>query len=97
MSKIWNNPEVCNVAGALAEQAAAQPITTAIHWPVSVRGGRVQYRSCSYAELDALSDTYARGLAEYGIGRGVRVALMVPPGMEFLALFFVETRCLGVR
>ena len=78
----------CNVAAALAEQARAQPANTAIHYPDGVRNGKVRYRSASYAELDALSDCYARGLASYGIEQGARVALMVPPGLEFFALFF---------
>lgn len=80
--------EPCNVAAALAEQAAAQPDNPAIHVPVRVRGGVVEYTSASYRELDQLSDCYARGLAAYGIGRGMRVALMVPPGLDFFALFF---------
>lgn len=78
----------CNVAAALAEQARAQPETTAIHYPAGVRNGTVRYRCATYAKLDALSDCYARGLASYGIERGARVALMVPPGLEFFALFF---------
>ncbi len=78
----------CNVAAALAEQARAQPDTPAIHTPAGVRGGKVRYVSASYAELDALSDRYARGLRAFGIGRGSRVALMVPPGLDFFALFF---------
>ena len=78
----------CNVAAALVEQARQQPHSPAIHYPVGVRNGTVQYRSASYAELDALSDSYARGLLNYGIQRGARVALMVPPGLDFFALFF---------
>lgn len=78
----------CNVAAALAEQARTQPETPAIHYPVNVRKGKVQYRCASYASLNALSDRYARGLSSYGIERGARVALMVPPGLEFFALFF---------
>lgn len=80
--------EPCNVAAALAGQARVQPETAAIHYPAGVRHGKVQYRSASYARLDALSDRYARGLAGYGIKQGARVALMVPPGLEFFALFF---------
>lgn len=80
--------EPCNVAAALALHALQQPDSPAIHYPTGVRGGEVRYASASYAELDALSDTYARGLAAYGIARGMRVALMVPPGLEFFALFF---------
>ncbi|MFK7830786.1 MAG: fatty acid CoA ligase family protein [Congregibacter sp.] len=78
----------CNVATALAQQALTQPDTPAIHYPTGVRKGIVQYRSATYAQLDALSDRYARGLASYGIERGTRVALMVPPGLDFFALFF---------
>lgn len=72
----------------LSDQARLQANSPAIHYPTGVVNGRVQYHSASYAELDALSDCYARGLASYGLTRGARVALMVPPGLEFFALFF---------
>ncbi len=78
----------CNVAAALVEQARQQPQSPAIHYPLGVRKGTVDYRSATYAELDALSDCYARGLLRYGIERGARVALMVPSGLDFFALFF---------
>ncbi|MEE4172623.1 MAG: fatty acid CoA ligase family protein [Xanthomonadales bacterium] len=80
--------EPCNVAAALARQASQRPESPAIHVPDGVRSGAVRYRSASYAELDRLSDCYARGLLDYGIERGARVALMVPPGLDFFALFF---------
>ena len=35
-----------------------------------------------------MSDDYARGLIEYGIGRGIRTALMLTPGLDFFAMFF---------
>ncbi|MBT8061458.1 MAG: AMP-binding protein [Gammaproteobacteria bacterium] len=84
----WNGPDFNNVAGALAMQAQRQGPAVAIHYPTGLRRGRIEYQSCSYTELDELSDAYARGLHELGIGRGTRVALMVPPGLEFFALFF---------
>jgi acyl-CoA synthetase (AMP-forming)/AMP-acid ligase II len=80
--------EPCNVARSLTEQARAQPDAPAIHYPTGIRRGVVEYRSASYATLDALSNCYARGLSRYGIERGTRVALMVPPGIDFFALFF---------
>jgi acyl-CoA synthetase (AMP-forming)/AMP-acid ligase II len=80
--------EPCNVAAALARQASERPESPAIHVPDGVRSGTVHYRSASYAELNRLSDCYARGLVSYGIRRGARVALMVPPGLDFFALFF---------
>ena len=88
MSMDWNSTEVCNVAGALAWQAGRQGATTAIHYPTGIRGTKLSYSACSYRELDELSDGYARGLREYGIARGTLTALMVPPGLDFFALFF---------
>ena len=78
----------CNIASALISQAARQGDNVAIHYPLAKRGKRVQYQSASYSELNELSDDYARGLIEYGIGRGVRTALMLTPGLDFFAMFF---------
>jgi acyl-CoA synthetase (AMP-forming)/AMP-acid ligase II len=88
MSAAWQSPVVHNVAGALSAQARERPEQAAMHYPAGTRRGRVVYRSCSYRELDELSDAWARGLQHLGIGRGVRTALMVPPGLDFFALFF---------
>ncbi len=78
----------CNIAAALVRQAQSQGNNAAIHYPVGKKGGRLSYASASYLELDGLSDDYARGLIEYGIGRGVRSALMLTPGLDFFAMFF---------
>lgn len=72
---------IVNIAGHLPEMARRQPDTTAIIFP---RGNR----RLSFKELDALSDRIAHGLVRCGIDRGVRTALMVPPGPEFFALTF---------
>ena len=76
----WNADESTNVAGALSWQARRQPNATAIHYPKSGAFGKEKYLSCSYQELDELSNCYARGLQEYGITRGTRSALMLTPG-----------------
>ena len=47
-----------------------------------------RYTDCTFAELDNLSNSYARGLGSYGIGPGVRTALMLKPGLDFLAVFY---------
>ncbi len=88
LSKIWDSKSLCNVAGALAEQARMQPDVIAVRYPDErlLRGGK--YRTCTYHQLDSLSNSYARGLQAYGIGPGVRTALMLRPGLEFIALFF---------
>ena len=83
-----NKAESCNIASALVSQAERQPDNVAIHFPAGKRGDQVQYESVSYAVLNELSDDYARGLIDYGIGRGVRTALMLTPGLDFFAMFF---------
>jgi len=88
MNPDWNNPELCNVAGGLAWQAGHRGSATAIHYPTGLSKGQINYSACSYNDLEELSNTYARGLHEYGISRGTRTALMVPPGLDFFALFF---------
>lgn len=79
---------ITNVAEALIEQAQTQPKHAALRYPARIRQGIVDYRSLSYRELDRLSNRWARGLREIGIDRGMRTALMVPPGPRFFALFF---------
>ncbi len=77
-----------NVAAALSRQAELQPNVTAIHYPERAPFRRVKYSSCSYLELNELSDCYARGLREYDIEAGTRTALMLTPGLDFFAMFF---------
>lgn len=84
----WNRDDSSNVATALSWQARRQPNVTAIHYPQSSAFGKSGYASCSYQELDELSDCYARGLTAYGIGPGTRTALMLTPGLDFFAMFF---------
>lgn len=88
LSKSWDSDSLCNVAGALAEQASLQPDLVAVRYPDKrpFRSGR--YRACTYYQLEHLSNSYARGLQAYGIGPGVRTALMLRPGLEFIAVFF---------
>ena len=83
-----DSTETCNIASALVSQAGQQGQNTAIHYPVGKRGDQITYASVSYSDLNNLSDDYARGLIEYGIGRGTRSALMLTPGLDFFAMFF---------
>ena len=88
MDKSWNTDQFNNVAAALSRQAEHQPNAIAIHYPAGGSFKRVKYASCSYLELNQLSDCYARGLLEYGIEAGTRTALMLTPGLDFFAMFF---------
>ena len=76
-----------NVGASLTEAAQRHPDRAALHqWEPSLLGG--DYRHLDYGTLDGDSDDIARGLTAIGIGRGVRAALMVPPGRDFFALAF---------
>jgi acyl-CoA synthetase (AMP-forming)/AMP-acid ligase II len=88
VEQTWKTDNQTNVASALSRQAHTRPNATAIHYPETGTFGKVSYQSCTYQELDELSNCYARGLREYGIGKGVRTAMMVTPGLDFFALFF---------
>ncbi|MBA4063844.1 MAG: peptide synthase [Isosphaera sp.] len=83
-------PSPLNVAAHLARMAADHPARPAVHVPR--RGvkpdGPSEHLTLTFAGLNADADAVAHGLAACGIGRGVRTALMVPPGADFFALTF---------
>jgi o-succinylbenzoate---CoA ligase len=49
-------------------------------------------RSLTYTQLRALADQTARRLAALGVGAGDRVAVLLPPGIEFAALLHALPR-----
>ncbi|MFO0848171.1 MAG: AMP-binding protein [Gemmataceae bacterium] len=87
-------PSSVNVALHLARLAATEPDRPALHVPI----GRVSpdgpspHRAVSFARLNADADALAHGLAAAGVNRGDRVAVMVPPSVEFFALTFALLR-----
>ncbi|HOG47063.1 MAG TPA: AMP-binding protein, partial [Anaerolineae bacterium] len=68
---------------ALCEEAAAHPAREAL-----VCGAD----RLTYAELAARVEALAGGLQRLGLGRGDCVALLLPPGWPFVALFFALAR-----
>lgn len=73
-----------NIAAALPDMAARQPDRMAIAWP----DGRGGFSERTFRELDEDSSRLATALTAYGIGRGMRTVLMVPPSWDFFALTF---------
>jgi len=76
-----------NVATHLTARAASEPDRVAVYMPRPA-GGKLEYDTLTFRELDALSGNIARGLHEIGIQRGVRTVLMVRPSIDFFALTF---------
>lgn len=82
-----------NIARYLPAFAALQPSKHAVVFPQGRDpAGRVSYTHLTYAQLDALSSRYCRGLGDLGVEPGTRVLLMVKPSLEFLALTFALFR-----
>jgi olefin beta-lactone synthetase len=80
---------VVNVARFLPDMAARQPDTLALRVPRGRgRDASIHYLDLTFAQLDAEADAWAHRLAKAGIARGMRVLLLVKPGLSLIALCF---------
>jgi olefin beta-lactone synthetase len=86
-----------NVSDRLTHTAALLPDAIAV---VSARRGSSRYHrirahdaareysAITFGELDADAESVARGLVDWGVQPGTRLALLVRPGIEFVTLVF---------
>ncbi len=77
-----------NMASCLSDMARDHGERVAIQVPNGRIRGQTRYAAIDYATLHRESDVLAAGLEAIGIGRGVRVALMVKPSPDFFRLSF---------
>jgi acyl-CoA synthetase (AMP-forming)/AMP-acid ligase II len=77
-------------AGAILSAAAtAFPEVVAVaEAPRQPGNGRRYYRQMTFGQLDAWATRIAAGLQRAEVPEGSRLALMVPPGIDFVALVF---------
>jgi hypothetical protein len=73
-----------NIASRLTDIAQQYPDTIAIAEPNGKRG----YRTITFAELDRDTDRIAAALLESGVQPGMRLALFVRYGIDFISLVF---------
>lgn len=80
---------IVNVGLRLSAIAAANPRGVAVAAPGGrdTAGKRI-YETVTFRELDDDSNLLADGLAWMGVRSGMRLALMVPPGIDFISLVF---------
>lgn len=77
-----------NVARFLPAMAAKQPDVLALRVPVGDRGNEIDYLDLTFRELDEETDAWAHRLDGAGIRRGMRVLLLVKPGLPLIGLSF---------
>ena len=73
-----------NIASRLTDIAQRFPDTIAIAQP----DGKGEYRTITFAELDRDTDRIAAALMESGVQPGMRLALFVRYGIDFISLVF---------
>lgn len=78
-----------NVTARLAEFALRVPENLAV---AAACRGSSQYDTITFGALDADADRIARGLVDWGARPGMRLALLVRPGIDFVALVFALLR-----
>jgi acyl-CoA synthetase (AMP-forming)/AMP-acid ligase II len=78
----WNVAHHLELQARTDRVAVYQPVGT-----VKIHGG-TPHRSITFTQLNTLTDQYAYGLRQGGVTAGTRVAMMVPPGIEFFAFTF---------
>jgi acyl-CoA synthetase (AMP-forming)/AMP-acid ligase II len=80
---------IVNVAQRLSESAERNPEGIAVVEPGPARPGQPrQYTRRTFRDLDRDTDGIAAGLQEMGVLPGTRLALLVRPGIDFVALVF---------
>lgn len=86
-------PARFNIAERIRERAVEQPFDRAVVVPVDRdAAGRRAYAHWTFAQLHRAIHRYVHGLGALGIGRGMRVLLMVKPSLEFFGLTFALQR-----
>ena len=86
----WTMDILSNVGMALSETARRMPDAIAVAEPRQGKkeNGRLVYTKISFADLETKSNQIALGVQQLGIKPGSRLALMVPPGIEFVSYVF---------
>ncbi len=77
------------IAGALPAMASAQPDAVALWLPKTLKDQPpVSYQPVSFAELNERCEETMKALHGVGVRKGMHVAVMVKPSLEFFSLTF---------
>ena len=84
----WRLDELQNVGHCLSETASRMPDAIAVIAYRNSKSARLEYDQITFSELESASNRIAKGLVDEGVRPGMRIALMVPPGIDFVAHVF---------
>ena len=90
----WDFEHLPNVGLTLTLTAGQTPDRVAVAAPRPgqpqrcSKGKPLEYDRITFAQLDAASNQVAVGVQKMGVKQGTRLALMVPPGIEFVKMVF---------
>lgn len=90
----WSLENVTNIGHSLTETASRMPEKIAVACPTKGQpkqlksGSKYAYDKITFGELEKRSNQIANGIVQMGITPGTRLALMVPPGIDFVANVF---------
>jgi acyl-CoA synthetase (AMP-forming)/AMP-acid ligase II len=89
----WSLDELQNVGHSLGETATRMPAAIAVACPntgspTKPNQQRTVFETITFAELESASNQIALGIQQLGVQPGTRMALMIPPGIDFVAHVF---------
>ncbi len=91
----WPIEHLGNVGHCLSETARRMPDAIAVAAPRNSRLsnrsrqiGSIEYDRVTFSKLEAVSNQVANGIRALGVKPGTRLALMVPPGIDFVTHVF---------
>ena len=88
-----NTHQYCNTAELLKSMAELYGNRDAILAPFGLtHNGRSRFRKLTFSELDSLANSYAGLFCVSGLTKGMKVLMMMHPGLEFTAAVFAVFR-----
>jgi len=89
IDSVSESNDIVNVGLRLSETARQIPDGVGVVQPLARdKSCKRLYRQMSFLELDRETDSIAAGLHRMGIRPGMRIALLVQPGTDFISLVF---------
>ena len=91
----WRLDDLPNVGHVVTETAARMPDGIAVSAATKKRNadGSIVYDEITFGDLELRTNAIANGLQQSGVAVGDRIALLVPPGIEFVANVFALFKC----